>query len=118
MSRTTDRATAEQVIAAARTFARERIDPDAARWERDRRLPREAITAAAAAGLCGLLVPTEWGGAGLGIADMAEVMGALAYADMGLAFSLVSHNNLAGATPTARTAGAREARAGRAAASR
>ncbi len=97
MSRTTDRAKAEQVIAAARTFARERIDPDAARWERDRRLPREAITAAAAAGLCGLLVPTEWGGAGLGIADMAEVMGALAYADMGLAFSLVSHNNLAGA---------------------
>jgi hypothetical protein len=28
---------------------------------------------------------------------MAEVMVALAYADMGLAFSLVSHNNLAGA---------------------
>ena len=97
MSTTADRAKAEQVIATARTFARDRVDPEAAQWERDRRLPREAITAAAAEGLCGLLVPTELGGAGLGISDMAEVMGALAYADMGLAFSLVSHNNLAGA---------------------
>ncbi len=97
MNSTADRAQAEQIIATARTFAREQVDPEAARWERDRRLPREAITAAAAAGLCGLLVPTELGGAGLDISDMAEVMGALAYADMGLAFSLVSHNNLAGA---------------------
>ena len=64
MSPTADRARAEQVIAAARTFARDRVDPEAASWERDRRLPREAITAAAAAGLCGLLVPTELGGAG------------------------------------------------------
>ncbi|ETX06019.1 MAG: hypothetical protein ETSY2_19615, partial [Candidatus Entotheonella gemina] len=97
MSPKADRAQAKQMIATARTFARERIDPEAAGWERDRRLPREVITAAAAEGLCGLLVPAELGGAGLGIADMAEVMGTLAYADMGLAFSLVSHNNLAGA---------------------
>ncbi|ETW95331.1 MAG: hypothetical protein ETSY1_31065 [Candidatus Entotheonella factor] len=97
MSATADRAAAEQVIAAARNFARERIDPEAAGWERDRRLPREVITAAAAEGLCGLLVPVELGGAGLGVSDVAEVMGALAYADMALAFSLVSHNNLAGA---------------------
>ncbi len=97
MNTTAARAKAEQVIAAAHAFAREWIDPEAARWERDRRLPRDTITAAATEGLCGLLVPTELGGAGLGISDMAEVMGALAYADMGLAFSLVSHNNLAGA---------------------
>ncbi len=97
MSIAADRANAEQIIATARTFASERVDPEAAGWERDRRLPRETITAAAAEGLCGLLVPTELGGAGLGISDIAEVMGALAYADMGLAFSLVCHNNLAGA---------------------
>lgn len=97
MNPTADRSRAEQVIATARIFARERIDPDAARWERERRLPREVIAAAAAEGLCGLLVPTELGGAGLGVSEMAEVMDALAYADMGLAFSLVCHNNLAGA---------------------
>ncbi len=97
MNTTDNRAQAQQVIATAHTFARERVDPEAARWERDRCLPRDIITAAAKEGLCGLLVPTELGGAGLGMSEMAEVMGALAYADMGLAFSLVCHNNLAGA---------------------
>lgn len=97
MSSTINYTNAVQILTIARTFARERIDPEAAEWERDRRLPRETITASASEGLCGLLVPTELGGAGLGISDMAEVMGALAYADMGLAFSLVCHNNLAGA---------------------
>ena len=96
MDHTADHSQAQHMLTTARTFARERIDPEAARWERERRLPREVITAAAAAGLCGLLVPTELGGAGLGVSEMAEVMAALAYADMGLAFSLVSHNNLAG----------------------
>lgn len=86
----------ERMIEIAQRFAREQIDPAAAEWERERRLPREVITTAAAEGLCGLVVPTEMGGADLGISGMAEVMASLAHADMGIAFSLVCHNNLAG----------------------
>ena len=97
MSILTNRDSLDDLLNTARTFAKEQIDPAAASWERDRRLPREMISAAASVGLCGLLVPTELGGAGLGISGMAEIMGELAYADMGLAFSLVCHNNLAGA---------------------
>ena len=87
----------EQAAAAARGFARDQIDPNAAAWERDRRLPRETVTAAAEAGLCDLLVAKRYGGKGLGVTGVAGVMEALAAADMGLAFSLVVHNNLAGA---------------------
>jgi len=81
----------------ARDFARDHIEPHAATWERGRRLPREAVTTAAEAGLCDLLVPEALGGKGLGISALSGVMEALAAADMGFAFSLVVHNNLAGA---------------------
>lgn len=45
MQTTADRAKAEQMLATARTFARERVDPEAARWELNRRLPRQAFGA-------------------------------------------------------------------------
>ena len=85
------------VVEAARAFATDHIEPHAAAWERERRLPRETITAAAAVGLCGLVVPTELGGQGLGVSDTATVLSTLAAADMGITFALVCHNNLAGA---------------------
>ncbi len=84
-------------VEAARTFAREVIAPNAARWEDERRYPREAFPEAAARGLCGLVVPAEMGGSGLGATAMARVMEVLAGADMAFSFGLVVHNNLAGA---------------------
>jgi len=94
--------------ALARNFAATHIEPHAEAWERDRRLPREAITAAAGAGLCDLLVPEALGGKALGIAGLAAVMEALAAGDTGLAFSLAVHNNLAGAIGRRGTAGQRD----------
>jgi len=87
----------DEIVAAAKQFAQDHIDTNSAQWEHDRRLPREAVDAAAKAGLCGLLVPPEMQGSGLGVSGMAAVMEALAHADMGFAFALVCHNNLAGA---------------------
>ena len=84
-------------VEVACAFAREVIAPNAARWEEERRYPREAFPEAAARGLCGLVVPVEMGGAGLGAAAMARVMEELAGADMAFSFGLVVHNNLAGA---------------------
>lgn len=80
----------------ARTFATW-LDGHAATWERTRTQPRELFAVAADHGLCGLLVPTALGGAGLGVAAMAEVTGILAAADFAATFALVVHNNLAGA---------------------
>ncbi|MGF1600050.1 MAG: acyl-CoA dehydrogenase family protein [Acidimicrobiales bacterium] len=88
---------AAALVAVAERFAREHVDPAAASWEHDRRMPRASLTAAAELGLGGILVPAELGGSGLGVTAMARIMAALAAADMGFAFSLVCHNNLAGA---------------------
>ncbi|MDE0254247.1 MAG: acyl-CoA dehydrogenase family protein [Rhodospirillaceae bacterium] len=89
-------AKADRYIETARRFAAEAVAPHAAAWERDRRAPREAFEAAADAGLMGLLVPEELGGAGLDLFAMARIMEVLAAADLAFAFSLVVHNNLAG----------------------
>lgn len=89
-------ADSQSAVAAAGSFAREVMAPQAASWERERTLPREVFRQAADAGLCSLLVPPNLGGAGLGVLTMAHVMEALAAADMAAAFALVVHNNLAG----------------------
>ncbi|MFN0088994.1 MAG: acyl-CoA dehydrogenase family protein [Acidimicrobiales bacterium] len=85
------------VIEAAAAFAREVVEPAAAGWERDRRLPREAFAAAAASGLAGLAAPAELGGAALGSVAKARVMEELARADLAFTFVLVVHNNLVAA---------------------
>lgn len=88
-------ASSKAAVDAATAFARDVIATDAAGWERDRALPRDYFLQAADAGLCGLLVPEDRGGAGIGVLAMAHVMEALASADMAAAFALVVHNNLA-----------------------
>jgi acyl-CoA dehydrogenase len=51
--------------AAVREIAQGRVQPLAAEVDRDHRFPHEAIDAATQAGLMGILVPVEFGGAGL-----------------------------------------------------
>jgi alkylation response protein AidB-like acyl-CoA dehydrogenase len=63
------RLTEEQVMVRdmARSFAREKLLPHAAEWDRDATFPREAVAEMGKLGLLGMLVPPEWDGAG---ADM------------------------------------------------
>src|SRR3970282_125065 len=56
---------AEQRRDAGRRFARERLAPNAARWDRDKHFPREEIAALAAMGLCGVTIAEQHGGAGM-----------------------------------------------------
>ncbi|HXN78932.1 MAG TPA: acyl-CoA dehydrogenase family protein [Candidatus Dormibacteraeota bacterium] len=51
--------------AAVRELAQGTVLPLAAEVDRDHRFPEEAVTAAAEAGLMGVLIPREYGGAGL-----------------------------------------------------
>jgi alkylation response protein AidB-like acyl-CoA dehydrogenase len=84
------------LIETARAFAAEVVAPNAAQWEAERRLPREAIAAACEAGLGGLLVPEELGGQGAGFAATAGIVEVLSATDFGFTFPLIVHNNLAG----------------------
>src|SRR5262249_4096539 len=48
----------------ARGFARDRIDPNAAAWDREHGFPRELLAELAGLGLMGVCVPEGYGGAG------------------------------------------------------
>ena len=94
--------TVDPVDAASLTrFIDTEVEPHAQRWEQDRRVPRRAFDLAADVGLCRLMVPVADGGHGLPLPDLIEVFEAIAYSDMGFAFALIPHNNLAAAVAAA-----------------
>ena len=49
----------EQIRDAVRRFARERLAPNAARWDREKYYPREEVAGLAAMGLCGVAIPEQ-----------------------------------------------------------
>ena len=52
-------------------FAREKLAPHAAQWDREKHFPRAELDAIAAMGLCGVAIPEEWGGAGMDYTALA-----------------------------------------------
>ena len=61
----------EQIRDAVRRYARERLAPNAARWDREKHFPREEVAGLAAMGLCGVAIPEQWGGAGMDYTALA-----------------------------------------------
>ena len=97
-----------ELIAIAREFGERVVAPDAARWEAERIHPREAMQAAAAAGLKGVFVPESLGGAGLSHLAAVRVAEALAAHCMAFAFAFLVHNYLTGAVARLASAEQRE----------
>jgi butyryl-CoA dehydrogenase len=83
----------EQLREAVRKYARERLAPNAARWDRERLFPREALAGLAAMGLYGVAVPEQWGGAGMGSTAMAIACEEISAGD-GATATIVAVNNL------------------------
>ena len=85
----------QAIVERAAQFAREGVAPNAARWERERRIGREAIMAAAEIGLTRLQVPLEHGGLDYSFGCKAQVAEVLAMADFGFTMSLINTHNVA-----------------------
>src|SRR5512135_1110425 len=76
-----------------RRFARERLAPNAARWDRDKHFPREEIAALAAMGLAGVTIAEEYGGAGMDSTALALACEEISAGD-GATCTIVMVNNL------------------------
>jgi alkylation response protein AidB-like acyl-CoA dehydrogenase len=81
---------------AARTFARERLAPFAAKREESGKFPRGAVAEMAALGFFGMLVPEAWGGAGFDHVTYALALEEVAQGDGGLAGILSVQNSVVG----------------------
>lgn len=82
-----------EIREAVRRFAAAELAPHAARWDRDKEFPREALKGLAEMGLYGVAIPEEWGGAGLGYGALAVACEEIAAGDCATA-TIVSVNNL------------------------
>src|SRR5258705_10508487 len=86
-----------EIREAVRRYAREQLAPNAARWDREKEFPREALKGLAAMGLYGIAIPEEWGGAGLDYVAMAIAAEAISAGDCATA-TIVAVTNMAAAS--------------------
>ncbi|HEB97483.1 MAG TPA: acyl-CoA dehydrogenase [Sedimenticola thiotaurini] len=76
----------------AREFARERLAPNAARWDREGHFPAEELAELGELGLYGMTVPERWGGAGTDYVSFALAIEEIAAGD-GACSTILSVNN-------------------------
>src|SRR5436189_980819 len=77
----------------ARDFGAEKIEPNAAEWDRDHRFPRELFGELAELGLMGVCVPEEYGGAGADFLSYILVLEELSRADAGVGVTVAVHTS-------------------------
>ena len=82
----------------ARNFARERLLPNAEAWDREHRFPREALAEMGELGFLGMLVPEEFGGAGVDHVSYALAIEEIAAGD-GATSTIMSVHNSVGCMP-------------------
>jgi alkylation response protein AidB-like acyl-CoA dehydrogenase len=82
----------EMIRDAVREFSRNRLAPFAAEWDRNKHFPKEALAELAGLGAFGVVVPEQWGGAGLDTISLALVLEEIAAGD-GACSTIISVNN-------------------------
>ena len=75
-----------------RAFSQERLAPNAAAWDRDHTFPAEALKELGELGALGMVVPEQWGGAGLDYLSLVLTLEEIAAGD-GATSTIVSVQN-------------------------
>src|SRR5437879_8205766 len=82
----------EQIVELAREFAREKIEPFAAEWDRNSHFPRDVIDELGKLGFLGMCTPEDYDGMGLDTVTYLMVLEEISAADSALAVSIGIHN--------------------------
>ena len=78
----------------ARGLAQKEIVPHATRWDEEQHFPKELFTAMGELGLLGVVIPEQYGGAGLGYVEYATILEEIGAADGGVGLGVAAHNSL------------------------
>jgi len=84
----------EQVAQTARDFALQNIKPYVMEWDETQTFPVEVFKEMGKLGLMGVLVPEEYGGAGLGYFEYNEIIQEISKVCGSIGLSLAAHNSL------------------------
>ncbi len=82
----------EMIRDTLRSFAQEQLAPHAEQWDREHTFPREALKGLAELGALGMVVPEEWGGAGMDYMSLVLAIEEIAAGD-GATSTIVSVQN-------------------------
>ncbi len=86
---------ADEYLETAARFRRDVVEPNAAKWEAEKRQPVAALKQAADAGLMRLETPVEAGGFGLSFLTKLKLCEEMSRADMPFIFALINTQNVA-----------------------
>ena len=77
-----------------RDFANKHIRPDMMEWDETQKFPKDLFHKMGELGLMGVLVPTEYGGSGLGYFEYVTVVSEIAKVCGSIGLSVAAHNSL------------------------
>ncbi|HJW15937.1 MAG TPA: acyl-CoA dehydrogenase family protein [Flavisolibacter sp.] len=83
-----------QVAHTARDFARQHIKPHVMEWDESQEFPLQIFKQLGQLGMMGVLVPEEYGGAGLSYFEYKAVIEEIAKVDGSIGLSVAAHNSL------------------------
>jgi alkylation response protein AidB-like acyl-CoA dehydrogenase len=84
----------EQIKRSIREFAEAEIAPHVLEWDEAQHFPEEMRPKFAELGVMGVLIPEEYGGAGMGYVEYAVIIEELARVDPSIALAIAAHNSL------------------------
>jgi alkylation response protein AidB-like acyl-CoA dehydrogenase len=84
----------QQVAASAREFAQQHIKPYVMEWDETQQFPLPVFKEMGKLGMMGVLVPEEYGGAGLSYFEYVQVIQEIAKVCGSVGLSLAAHNSL------------------------
>jgi alkylation response protein AidB-like acyl-CoA dehydrogenase len=77
-----------------RDFAKNEIVPNAVAWDESQSFPRELFSRLGELGMLGVLIPEDYGGAGLGYVEYVTILEEIGAADGGVGLGVAAHNSL------------------------
>lgn len=83
-----------QVAHTARDFARQHIKPHVMEWDESQEFPLQIFKQLGQLGMMGVLVPEEYGGAGLSYFEYKTIIEEIAKVDGSIGLSVAAHNSL------------------------
>ena len=84
----------QEIRRTVREFAEKEIRPNMMEWDENQIFPREILSTLAELGFMGILIPTEYGGAGLGYQEYSTVVEEVSRVDGSIGLSVAAHNSL------------------------
>ena len=84
----------EMIAATVREFAERRMKPFVREWDEKQHFPVDLFHSLGELGLMGMLIPEQWGGAGLGYREYVTAIVELSKVDPAIGLSMAAHNSL------------------------